>query len=349
VKRIMTLIAGVFGMAVFFLLAGPVSAGDITNLAGDMPTDPIGGITGMAILVNATAINGLFTSLKATFNKAFAGAESQWKETAMLVPSTTKQNDYAWLSNFPKMRKWIGDKVVKALSAFSYTIVNEDFEATVEVDRNDIKDDDLGIYGIQAQDAGMSAKELPDEIVTELKDKAFESECFDGQYFYDTDHVVAGASISNKLTVPLSAASVAAAKASWGAAKDMMAGFTDDEGRPLGLRPNILEVGSALEETAKLLATGDKLEDDSPNPYKGTIKVVVNDRLLSGTQWMAHCTKRAVKPFVYQEREKPSFVSQTNMDSDDVFMRKKYKFGAEARAAGGYGLWQLSVGSTGAG
>ena len=36
-------------------------------------------------------------------------------------------------------------------------------------------------------------------------------------------------------------------------------------------------------------------------------------------------------------------------EADDVFMRKKYKFGAEARAAGGYGLWQLSYGSTGAG
>jgi phage major head subunit gpT-like protein len=30
-------------------------------------------------------------------------------------------------------------------------------------------------------------------------------------------------------------------------------------------------------------------------------------------------------------------------------MRKKFKFGAEARAAGGYGFWQLGVGSTGAG
>jgi len=31
-----------------------------------------------------------------------------------------------------------------------------------------------------------------------------------------------------------------------------------------------------------------------------------------------------------------------------VFMRKKFRFGVEARAAGGYGLWQMSYGSTGA-
>ena len=35
------------------------------------------------------------------------------------------------------------------------------------------------------------------------------------------------------------------------------------------------------------------------------------------------------------------------MDSDDVFNKALYKFGAEARGAGGYGFWQLAVGSTG--
>ncbi|MGK5722469.1 Mu-like prophage major head subunit gpT family protein, partial [Proteus mirabilis] len=30
-----------------------------------------------------------------------------------------------------------------------------------------------------------------------------------------------------------------------------------------------------------------------------------------------------------------------------VFKRKKFLFGAEARAAGGYGFWQLAYGSTG--
>jgi phage major head subunit gpT-like protein len=54
-----------------------------------------------------------------------------------------------------------------------------------------------------------------------------------------------------------------------------------------------------------------------------------------------------VKPFIYQERKAPVFVSQTNPEADDVFTRKKFKFGAEARAAGGYGFWQLAYGSLG--
>ncbi len=92
----------------------------------------------------------------------------------------------------------------KALEAFKYAIVNDDWEATVEVDRNDIEDDTLGIYAPMAQEAGFSAKQLPDEIDADLKNNAFVNLCYDGQYFYDTDHPVADSSVSNKGTAALS-------------------------------------------------------------------------------------------------------------------------------------------------
>ena len=265
------------------------------------------------------------------------------------MPSGSGQNDYSWLSRFPRMRKWIGDKTVKALEAFKYTIVNDDWEATVEVDRNDLEDDTIGIYEPQAREAGWSAKQLPDEIDADLKNNSFTNECYDGQYFYDTDHSVAGSSVSNKGTAALSAATTALAIASYGAARTAIMSFKDDEGRPLGLIPDLLEVPPALEATARLLCENEKLTDESPNPYKGTAEVLVNPRLTSTTAWFLHVTSRPLKPFIYQERKAPVFVQQTNSEADDVFMRKKFKFGAEARAAGGYGLWQMSYGSTGAG
>ena len=301
------------------------------------------------MLVNKSNLTAVFITLKTTFNKAFDAAPALWQKTTMLVPSGSGQNDYTWLSRFPKMRKWLGDKVLKSLAAFKYTVVNDDWEATVEVDRNDVEDDSLGIYGPQAQEAGFSAKQLPDEIDADLKNDAFENECYDGQYFYDSDHDVAGASVSNLGTAALSAASTALAAASYGAARLAIMSFTDDEERPLALIPDLLEVGPALETTGKLLLENEKLTDESPNPYKGTATLLVNPRITSTTQWMLHVTNRPVKPFIYQERKKPVFVQQTTPDSDSVFMRKKFRFGAEARAAGGYGLWQLSYGSTGGG
>lgn len=299
------------------------------------------------MLINKASLTGVFTNLKTTFNKAFEGAPSVWAETAMLVPSSAAQNMYAWLDRFPKMREWIGDKVVKALGAQAYTIVNKEWEATVSVLRKDIETDQLGIYGPMAQDAGFSAKQWPDELVAALKNGAFTALCYDGQYFYDTDHLVAGANVSNRSAVALSAATAAAAAASYGAGRTAIMSFKDDEGRPLGLIPGRLEVPPALETVGRMLCDADKLADDTPNPYKGTATLLVNPWLTSTTAWFLHVTNRPIKPFIFQQRKAPAFVQQTNMDSDDVFMRGEYKFGAESSGNGGYGLWQMSYGSTG--
>lgn len=306
------------------------------------------------MLLNKAAISAAFVVLKTIFNKAFDAAPSVWQKTTMKITSTTKQNDYSWLGRFPKMRKWVGDKVFKKLKAHTYSIINDDFEVTVAVDRNDIEDDNLGIYNPMAQDAGFSAKQLPDEIDAELKNNAFTSKCYDGQNYYDTDHPVTDENgtesyVSNKGTAALSSATEADAAASYGAARLAIMGFKDNEGRPLGLVPNLLEIPPALEATAKILLESPKLKDDKPNPFVGTAEILINPRLTSSTQWMLHVTNRPLKPFIYQERKAPVFVSQTDMNADAVFLRKEYKFGAEARAKGGYGLWQLSYGSTGTG
>lgn len=299
------------------------------------------------MLVNVKNVKNIFINLKATFQKAFEQTPSDWQKVAMQVPSTSKENDYAWLSRFPKMRKWIGDKVVKSLSVFKYSIINDDFEATVEVDRNDIEDDQILGLAQQAQAAGQSAAELPADIVFALLSHGFVSPCYDGQPFFDVDHPVAGLSVSNKGTKRLSADTFAKARDSYGAARTAMRSFKDDEGASLKIRPTVLVVPPALEDVANFLMTADRFPDNTPNIYKGTAEVLVVAELTSDTAWFLLDTTRPVKPLIYQERKKPEFVEQTDYNSENVYMRKKFLFGAEARAAGGYGFWQMAYGSTG--
>lgn len=300
------------------------------------------------MLVNASVLSAVFLNLRTDFNKAFQAAPSQWTKVAMKVPSGTSQNDYKWLSAFPKMRRWIGDKQIKNLAAFSYTIVNNDWEVTIEVDRNHIEDDTLGIYGPQAQMAGFSAAQLPDEIVFALLDGAFSNLCYDGKAFFADDHPVGTSAVDNKGTAALQADTLAHAAASYGAARIALRKMKDDEGRPLDVDPNLLVVPPALGDTAQILLTAERFGDD-PNPYRGTAEVVVSPRLTSDTAWFLLDTRKPVKPLIYQERKAPVFVQQTGMDNDDVFNRRVFKYGAEARAAGGYGFWQLAYGSTGGG
>lgn len=307
------------------------------------------------MLVNRESINDFFIGLKTIFHNTLKALPGNWQATAMEVPSTGAGEDYAWLSRFPKMRKWIGEKFIKALEAGKYYVANEDWETTISVKRNDLEDDKTGLYNIQAMGAAEAASELHDIIVDDLKNNAFAKECMDGQYFYDTDHPLQNSdgvevSVSNKGVAVLSAASLAAAEASLGAAIKAVMTFTDSEGMPLRLVPDTLEVPPALLSVAKILCEKDKLVDNSPNPYQNVLKVLVNPALTSSTAWMVHVTsKMSVKPFLVQVRKAPVFVQQTDMNADDVFNKAEYKFGAEARATGLYGFWQLSFGSTGAG
>ena len=299
------------------------------------------------MLVNKSALTHLFVSMSAIFNNAFDAAPSQWQKIAMLVPSTTAANDYNWLSKIPQMKEWIDEKTVKSLAASDYTIKNKDWEVTIGVDRNDIEDDQLGIYKPQAMMVGESAKRLPDEIVFSLVSNGFVNKCYDGKPFFATDHKVGKTTVSNKGTKKLSIATLAAAQASYGAARTALMKMKSDEGRSLNIKPNILLVPPALADVANALVTVDRLEDGKPNIYKVTAEVVIDNQLESDDAWFLLDTTKAIKAFIYQERKKPVFVSQTDMASDDVFSCKQFKFGAEARASGGYGFWQLAYGSDG--
>lgn len=297
------------------------------------------------MIINRANIATFFVNLKTTFQGALKGTPTKWEKVAQKIPSTGAANDYGWLSDFPEMRKWIGDKVVKALAAFKYTVENEDWEATIRVKRKDLADDQTGKYAIQAKSAGQSGAKLPDRIVAALVNDGFKSFCYDGQYFFDTDHPVGGKTYSNKGTKKLSCASVAAAKASFGAARTAMRGFKNEDDEPLGINPNILLVPANLEDDARTLVTAEKLGEDT-NIYKGAAEVVVWERLKDDT-WFLLDTNQLLMPFFYQEREAPHQVEQTDENADDVFDRAEYKFGVEARAAGGYGLPQTAYGSTG--
>ena len=299
----------------------------------------------------ARILSALTTSIKQVFKTAFDPPPTTYPKVATEVPRTGASNTYTWTERFPSLRKWIGDKAVKKLTGHAYTLVNEDYEGTVEVDRNDIEDDNLGMYTIDAQSVAVSAKEWPDDLVFTVITKGFEEKCYDGKPFYSTDHKVGEGKnariYSNKLTKPLSIASLEAAQASLGAALTMMTELKDSENKPLNLKPSLLIVPPALRETANALMTADRLEDGKPNPYKGELEVLVCPWLETKTEWHLFDATRPVKPIVYQPRKKPNFVAQFDMNSDSVFMRKSYRYGAEARGVAGYGLWQMAVGSTG--
>lgn len=149
------------------------------------------------MILNQSTLATLTHGFVASFKSGFAGAAPLWQRVATLVPSSTKTNDYSWLGQFPRLREWLGDRHIKNISQFSYSITNKKFEATIAVKRDDIDDDQYGIYGPLFQEMGHSAATHPDELVFALLAAAFTTPCYDGQNFIDTDHPVGDGFVSN--------------------------------------------------------------------------------------------------------------------------------------------------------
>jgi phage major head subunit gpT-like protein len=113
------------------------------------------------MLINAANIDFLNTAYRANFQRALSGVTPMWTRFATEVPSSTGKNIYAWLGQFPKLREWIGDRVVESLKADGYEIPNKPFESTVSVPKTAIEDDQWNVFGPLMEEMGSSAAYFP--------------------------------------------------------------------------------------------------------------------------------------------------------------------------------------------
>lgn len=140
--------------------------------------------------INPGNLQTLGLSFSAIYQQGLTMAPSQSMMVSTMVPSSTGENEYGWLGKLPSMREWLGDRVINAATASDYTIKNRDFEQTIGVDRNDIEDDNIGIYSPLFTEMGRSTMAHKEELVFGQLKAGFDRPCYDGQNFFDTDHPV---------------------------------------------------------------------------------------------------------------------------------------------------------------
>lgn len=142
------------------------------------------------MIINSANLDALRVGFNTSFQRGLGQADTQYKRIATVVPSSAKSNKYGWLGKLPNMRKWMGARHVHGLAEHDYSIVNEAEELTVGVDRDDIEDDNIGVYDPLFAEMGESVAARPDMLCFDALKNGFASECYDGQYFFDTDHPV---------------------------------------------------------------------------------------------------------------------------------------------------------------
>lgn len=61
----------------------------------------------------------------------------------------------------------------------------------------------------------------------------------------------------------------------------------------------------------------------------------------TGAYWYLLCTKKAVKPILFQKRKDYQFIPRTQPDDPTVFDKNEFQFGVDARVAAAPGMWQF--------
>lgn len=146
------------------------------------------------MLVNAQSLELTYKGFQNVFNTARESTPSFFEKVAMTISSGASDETYGWIASIPGMREWIGQRQIKNLTASKYTIANKLFESTVSVKRTSIEDDRLGVYKPAFAELGSLSQRHPDTMIFSLMKSGFATNCYDGQFFFDTDHPVVDAS-----------------------------------------------------------------------------------------------------------------------------------------------------------
>lgn len=114
--------------------------------------------------------------------------DNHYERLVTRVPSSTGSNEYGWLRDIPEIREWVGDRLIHALADDGYRIKNKRFELTIGVKDEAINDDEHGVYAPRFTMMGDAVARFPNRLTFDLLKAGFATNCFDGQYYFDTDH-----------------------------------------------------------------------------------------------------------------------------------------------------------------
>lgn len=142
------------------------------------------------MIINRANLDAVRTGFNTAFKDGLGMAQPQYQRVCTTVPSSTKEQKYGWLGKVPNVREWIGGRAVQSLQESDYSIREKPWELTIGVDRDDIETDNIGIYAPLFTEMGRSTAAFWDTLVWALLKAGFATNCYDGQYFFDTDHPV---------------------------------------------------------------------------------------------------------------------------------------------------------------
>ena len=273
--------------------------------------------------------------------------EAWWTKLAMHFPSTQESETYRWLGMVPQIREWVGGRQARPMRASGVTIVNKVWESTIRVDADEQRRDKTGQIMVRVNEMARRVATHPNKLLTTLMLSGESTECYDGQYFFDTDHSEGDSGTqSNDITYDAATPSAPTDVEMFEAIVDAIGqilSVKDDQGEPMNesARKFVVMVPMTF-WSATMIALSD-YNRDAVNPLKTgdvfDVEWVANPRLTWTTKFAVYRTDGETRPFIFQE-ELPVQVQALAEGSELEINENQHQYGVKAIHAAGYGFWQ---------
>jgi len=280
---------------------------------------------------------------------------------ANYFPSDMASEVYAWLGQVAGLREWIGGRNAKGLPESNMTIINKHYEDTLEILVRDLRRDKSGQALIRIAEMAERSNAHWASLLSTLILNAEATACYDGQYFFDTDHSEGDSGTQdNDINVDLSGLpitktgsttqpSVADMQFAIMKGIEAIVGFKDNQGEPMNetataflamVPPTFLHVGLQAVATPRQVNADQSALPEIQKEF--TIKVVPNVRLSSWTtKFAVFRTDSRLKSFIMQE-ETGVQMKAKGYGSEYEFDNDAHQYGIDTWRNVGYGMWQHS-------
>jgi len=272
-----------------------------------------------------------------------------------LFQSNQESETYKWLGMSPQMREWIGGRQAKGFRSDGVTITNKTYEATLEVLMDEIRRDKTGQVMVRVRELAQRTNSHWAKLLSELLIAGESTACYDGQFFFDTDHSEDDSGSQSNDITSAGATTTAPTAGEFEAAilKAMQAiiGFKDNQGEPMnegakaflcmvpvpfmsaaaGAIGSEIIVDSSTSRTNRILTLG------SMGGFQ--VELAVNARLTWTTKFALFRTDAETKALIRQEEEGVT-VDALAEGSEEEFKNKRHLYGVKAIRNVGYGFWQ---------
>lgn len=288
------------------------------------------------------------------FERLEQNVGSGWVPAVSMGPFQSDQEveKYPWLGAAPAMREWVGARMARGLRDNDLSITNKKYEGTLEVLVDEIRRDKTDQVMIRVDELADRTNAHWAKLLSQQIIDGESKTCYDGQYFFDTDHAEADSGTQNNdITYNVgtpTAPTAAEMELAVMSAVEQILGFKDDVGEPMNenAREFLVMVPVTFFKSAAAALKNPVIVDGSgsrtnlvPNLDGFRFALEVNQRLTWTDKFAVFRQDGQTKALIRQSEEAVT-VAAIAEGSELEFREDKHHYGVKAIRNVGFGRWQ---------